>query len=319
MGSGDLRIKVCIEPTEEDFVTIHHELGHDFYFQRYDKLPILLQTGANDGFHEAIGDTIALSVTPEYLRTVGLLRPAATADAGASDRGRINQQMKMALEKIAFLPFGLLIDKWRWDVFSGKVGPSDYNAAWWALKEKVQGVRAPVTRSADEFDPGAKFHVASSTPYIRATFSRAHLPVSASHQAPAEPRDRRFRFTTARFTTARLLARNSWGSCRSVPASHGRTRWRRSEAAARPAPRRCSSTLRPFASGSRNKTKGDNADGIEMKTLRVATLNIWNRLGPWEQRLPAIRSGIAELSPDLLGLQEVVTALSTRRTVVLIR
>jgi peptidyl-dipeptidase A len=172
--SGDLRIKVCIEPTEEDFVTIHHELGHDFYFQRYDQLPILLQTGANDGFHEAIGDTIALSVTPEYLRTVGLLRPAATADAGANDRGRINQQMKMALEKIAFLPFGLLIDKWRWDVFSGKVGPSDYNAAWWALKEKVQGVRAPMTRSADDFDPGAKFHVASSTPYIRYFLARIY-------------------------------------------------------------------------------------------------------------------------------------------------
>ncbi len=169
--SGDLRIKVCIEPTEEDLVTIHHELGHDFYFQRYDKLPILLQQGANDGFHEAIGDTIALSVTPEYLRTVGLLRAGAPA---AGDRGRINQQMKMALEKVAFLPFGLLIDKWRWDVFAGTVAPSGYNAAWWALKEKVQGVSAPVARSEADFDPGAKFHVASSTPYIRYFLARIY-------------------------------------------------------------------------------------------------------------------------------------------------
>jgi peptidyl-dipeptidase A len=106
---GDLRVKVCLEPTEEDLVTIHHELGHDFYFQSYGSLPILFQQGANDGFHEAIGDTIALSVTPDYLRTIGLL-PAAAA---TSEHARINQQMKMALEKVAFLPFGLLIDKWR--------------------------------------------------------------------------------------------------------------------------------------------------------------------------------------------------------------
>jgi peptidyl-dipeptidase A len=170
--SGDLRIKVCLEPTEEDFVTIHHELGHDFYFQKYDTLPILLQQGANDGFHEAIGDTIALSVTPEYLKSVGLL-PAGTG-SGDGERGRINQQMKMALEKVAFLPFGLLIDKWRWEVFSGRVNPPDYNAAWWALKEKIQGVRAPAPRSADDFDPGAKFHVASSTPYIRYFLARIY-------------------------------------------------------------------------------------------------------------------------------------------------
>jgi peptidyl-dipeptidase A len=170
--SGDLRVKVCLEPTEEDFVTIHHELGHDFYFQRYEKLPILFQSGANDGFHEAIGDTIALSVTPEYLRGLGLLGPAGPA--ASAEHARINQQMKMALEKVAFLPFGLMIDKWRWDVFSGKVPPADYNAAWWRLKEKYQGVGAPVARTADDFDPGAKFHVASSTPYVRYFLARLY-------------------------------------------------------------------------------------------------------------------------------------------------
>jgi peptidyl-dipeptidase A len=174
--SGDLRVKVCLEPTEEDFITIHHELGHDFYFQRYERLPILFQQGANDGFHEAIGDTIALSVTPAYLRGLGLL-PAAGARRvapGSADPALINQQMKMALEKIAFLPFGLLIDKWRWDVFSGKVPPADYNAAWWRLKEKYQGVSAPAVRTADDFDPGAKYHVASSTPYVRYFLARIY-------------------------------------------------------------------------------------------------------------------------------------------------
>jgi peptidyl-dipeptidase A len=170
--SGDLRVKVCLEPREEDFVTVHHELGHDFYFQRYSALPILFQQGANDGFHEAIGDTIALSVTPDYLRGLGLL--GGPVQPAESNSARINQQMKMALEKVAFLPFGLLIDKWRWDVFAGKIAPRDFDAAWWKLKEKYQGVSAPIPRGQDDFDPGAKFHVASSTPYIRYFLARIY-------------------------------------------------------------------------------------------------------------------------------------------------
>jgi peptidyl-dipeptidase A len=167
--SGDLRVKVCLEPTEEDFVTAHHELGHDFYFQRYFQLPILFQQGANDGFHEAIGDTIALSVTPEYLKTLGLL-----GTVNGNDHARINQLMKVALEKVAFLPFGLLIDRWRWDVFSGKTRPEHYNEAWWALRTKYQGVAPPLARSERDFDPGAKFHVASSTPYMRYFLARIY-------------------------------------------------------------------------------------------------------------------------------------------------
>jgi peptidyl-dipeptidase A len=175
--SDDLRVKMCIEPTEEDFVTIHHELGHDFYFQRYYGLPILFEQGANDGFHEAIGDTMALSVTPEYLASVGLggaRSGAAQSNAVAAEHRRINQQLKMALDKVAFLPFGLLIDKWRWDVFSGKISAKEYNAAWWKLAEQYQGVRAPGPPGGDDFDPGAKFHVASSTPYLRYFLARIY-------------------------------------------------------------------------------------------------------------------------------------------------
>ena len=167
--SGDLRIKMCIEPTEEDLVTIHHELGHDFYFQRYDKLPILFQRGANDGFHEAIGDTMALSVTPGYLKSVGLLDAVPR-----NEHARIDQQMKLALDKVAFLPFGLLIDKWRWDVFAGKVTPAEYEKAWLDLKVKYQGVSAPVARTADDFDPGAKYHVASSAQYVMYFLARIY-------------------------------------------------------------------------------------------------------------------------------------------------
>jgi peptidyl-dipeptidase A len=167
--SNDLRIKMCIEPTEEDLITIHHELGHNYYFHSYYTLPTLFQAGANDGFHEGIGDTLALSVTPEYLKNLGLLDALPKGD-----KGRVNVQMKMALEKVAFLPFGLMIDKWRWDVFSGKAPKAKYNEAWWALHTKYQGIASPVPRTEADFDPGAKFHVPSSTPYIRYFLARIY-------------------------------------------------------------------------------------------------------------------------------------------------
>jgi peptidyl-dipeptidase A len=158
----DIRIKMCIQPTLEDLKTIYHEMGHDYYFWLYKDQPFLFQTGAHDGFHEAIGDTVTLSMTPAYLESVGLVKHAS-----ASHEAMINQQMKQALEKIAFLPFGKLIDEWRWRVFSGEIPPANYNAAWWELRRKYQGVSAPLARSEADFDPGAKYHVANDTPYTR--------------------------------------------------------------------------------------------------------------------------------------------------------
>ena len=157
----DVRIKMCIEPTAEDFMTIHHELGHNFYQRAYSTQPVLFRDGANDGFHEAIGDTIALSVTPDYLVKIGLL-------GKAPDTSRdIGLLMDRALEKIAFLPFGLLIDQWRWKVFAGEVTPDQYNKAWWDLRLKYQGVAPPSARGEEFFDPGAKYHVPDNTPYTR--------------------------------------------------------------------------------------------------------------------------------------------------------
>jgi len=165
-NQDDVRLKMCIEVKDEDFVTVHHELGHNFYQRAYKDQSTLFQDSANDGFHEAVGDTIALSVTPEYLKAVGLLQtvPPESADTG--------YLLKMALDKIAFLPFGLLIDQWRWKVFSGEITPENYNKAWWELKAKYQGVAPPVDRSEADFDPGAKYHVASNTPYTRYFLAR---------------------------------------------------------------------------------------------------------------------------------------------------
>ncbi len=158
---SDLRIKMCIDQTEEDFSTIHHELGHNFYQRAYAGQPILFRESANDGFHEAVGDTIALSVTPEYLVKIGLLDKAPDAS------GDLGLLMSRALEKVAFLPFGLLIDQWRWKVFSGAIKPDAYNREWWQLRLQYQGVAPPSARGEEFFDPGAKYHVPDNTPYAR--------------------------------------------------------------------------------------------------------------------------------------------------------
>jgi peptidyl-dipeptidase A len=165
-NKDDLRLKMCIQIREEDFITVHHELGHNFYQRAYNTQPYLFQNGANDGFHEAVGDAIALSITPEYLVKVGLLDKAPST---ASDTGFLLHQ---GLDKIAFLPFGLMIDQWRWKVFSGQVAPADYNKAWWEARSRYQGVSAPVARTEADFDPGAKYHVPSNVPYTRYFLAR---------------------------------------------------------------------------------------------------------------------------------------------------
>ena len=174
----DLRIKMCIDVNSEDFKTIHHELGHNYYQRAYKEQSYLYRSSANDGFHEAVGDTLSLSITPEYLAQIGLL--AEVPDAS----GDLGLLMGQALEKIAFLPFGLMVDQWRWKVFAGEVGPEGYNDLWWQLREQYQGVSAPRERPADAFDPGAKYHVPGNTPYTR--YFLAHILQFQFHRALCE-------------------------------------------------------------------------------------------------------------------------------------
>ena len=164
----DLRIKMCITVDADNFTTVHHEQGHNFYQRAYRKQPFLFRNGANDGFHEAIGDSIALSITPEYLKQLKLIDEIPPAEAD------IPLQLRTALDKIAFLPFGLLIDKWRWQVFSGETKSADYNRAWWELREKYQGVAPPVERTEANFDPGAKYHIPGNVPYARYFLARVY-------------------------------------------------------------------------------------------------------------------------------------------------
>ena len=175
---NDLRIKMCTDVNAEDFQTIHHELGHNFYQRAYNKQPLVFRDSANDGFHEAIGDTIALSITPGYLVKVGLLNkePDTSKDTGLL--------LNAALEKVAFLPFGLLVDQWRWKVFAGEVTPAQYNKAWWDLKLKYQGVAPPAPRGEEFFDAGAKYHVPGNTPYSR--YFLAHILQYQFHRSLCE-------------------------------------------------------------------------------------------------------------------------------------
>ncbi|RHW76199.1 peptidase M2 family protein [Colwellia sp. RSH04] len=177
-AKDDIRIKMCIQKTGEEFNVIHHELGHNFYQRAYKDQPVFFQNSANDGFHEAIGDTIALSVTPKYLKEIGLIE---TIPNESKDIGLL---MKQALDKIAFIPFGLLVDQWRWKVYSGEVTPENYNTAWWELREKYQGVAAPIARDDEAFDPGAKYHVPGGVPYSR--YFLAHIQQFEFHRALCE-------------------------------------------------------------------------------------------------------------------------------------
>ena len=166
-GGKDLRIKMCINGTYEDLRTIYHELGHNFYQRAYSGQPPLFQGGAHSGFHEAIGDTVTLSMTPDYLQQVGLV-----SSSTQSDEAVINRQMLQALDSIAFLPFGKLIDEWRWGVFSGQIKPEDYNKAWWELRTRYQGIAPAVERTEEHFDPGAKYHIPGNTSYTRYFLAR---------------------------------------------------------------------------------------------------------------------------------------------------
>ncbi len=167
-NKDDIRIKMCIKVNADDFITIHHELGHNYYQRAYNKQPFLYLNGANDGFHEAIGDFVALSITPQYLVDIGLLDKAQVPSADKD----IGLLLRQAMDKVAFLPFGLLIDRWRWGVFDGTIQPADYNKAWTDMRTEYQGIVPPGARPADAFDAGAKYHIPGNTPYTRYFLAR---------------------------------------------------------------------------------------------------------------------------------------------------
>jgi len=203
LTKNDVRLKQCIEVNEDDLFTVHHELGHIYYYINYENQPALFQRGAHDGFHEAIGDTITLSLTPQHLVKIGLLKSAPD-----DQQALINAQMKKALDKIVFLPFAKMVDQWRWQVFAGKTPSSSYNKDWWSLVNKYQGVTPPVPRDESGFDPGAKYHVAANTPYAR--YFLSFIVQFQFQKALCEALATKANWPSATFMATRPLAQNTW-------------------------------------------------------------------------------------------------------------
>jgi peptidyl-dipeptidase A len=250
---SDVRIKMCIDQTAEDFTTIHHELGHNFYQRAYQKMPMIFRDSANDGFHEATGDTIALSVTPEYLVKIGLL------DKAPDESHDIGLLLSKALEKVAFVPFGLVIDQWRWKVFSGEVTPDHYNSAWWDLRLKYQGIAPPSQRGEQFFDPGAKYHVPDNTPYMRyflADIAAVPVPPGALEGGRLHRPLHRCSIYESKARARTLNAMLSMGMSKpwqdALEAMTGSARWTR---------RRSSTTSSRSARGWKNRTRGRQPAG----------------------------------------------------------
>tara|TARA_X000000950_G_scaffold243510_2_gene299001 strand:- start:340113 stop:342026 length:1914 start_codon:yes stop_codon:yes gene_type:complete len=176
----DIRIKMCTEVNAEDFQTVHHELGHNYYQRAYRGQDHLFKEGAHDGFHEAIGDFVALSITPYYLQQIGLISEEQVPGADAD----LSLLLDTALDKIAFLPFAITVDQWRWGVLDGSTPEADYNTAWWELREANQGIVPPGPRPDDAFDPGAKYHIPGNTPYLR--YFLSYILQFQFHQAACE-------------------------------------------------------------------------------------------------------------------------------------
>jgi len=161
----DYRIKQCTRVNQEDFITVNHEMGHIQYYLQYSGQSYFYRTGANPGFHEGVADILSLAVgTAEYFQRLGLVGEEVDV---ADEETNINILFDMALERIAFLPFGYLVDKFRWDVYSGVTSKEEMNCHWWKLRNQIQGLEPPSKRSKDHFDPGAKYHVAGDVGYVR--------------------------------------------------------------------------------------------------------------------------------------------------------
>ncbi len=159
----DVRLKMCVGNNALDFSTVHHEVGHAVYALAYQEQPYLFRGAANDAFHEAVADLGALSITPAYLQAIGIITPAEALGAD-QDLGLL---LRMALQRVTFLPFSLIVDRWRWQVYAGAVPPAQYDATWWSLVAQYQGLMPGETRPEGSFDIAALPHITSDISYIR--------------------------------------------------------------------------------------------------------------------------------------------------------
>uniref|UniRef100_UPI0039BD93C6 Angiotensin-converting enzyme 2 n=1 Tax=Homo sapiens TaxID=9606 RepID=UPI0039BD93C6 len=164
LGKGDFRILMCTKVTMDDFLTAHHEMGHIQYDMAYAAQPFLLRNGANEGFHEAVGEIMSLSAaTPKHLKSIGLLSP----DFQEDNETEINFLLKQALTIVGTLPFTYMLEKWRWMVFKGEIPKDQWMKKWWEMKREIVGVVEPVPHDETYCDPASLFHVSNDYSFIR--------------------------------------------------------------------------------------------------------------------------------------------------------
>ncbi|XP_053436341.1 angiotensin-converting enzyme 2 [Nycticebus coucang] len=164
LGKGDFRIKMCTKVTMDDFLTAHHEMGHIQYDMAYAVQPFLLRSGANEGFHEAVGEIMSLSAaTPKHLQSIGLLPP----DFQDDNETEINFLLKQALTIVGTLPFTYMLEKWRWMVFKGEIPKDQWMKKWWEMKQEIVGVVEPMPHDETYCDPASLFHVSNDYSFIR--------------------------------------------------------------------------------------------------------------------------------------------------------
>ncbi|NWI33356.1 ACE2 enzyme, partial [Sula dactylatra] len=164
LGKKDYRIKMCTKVTMDDFLTAHHEMGHIEYDMAYSKQPFLLRGGANEGFHEAVGEIMSLSAaTPQHLKSLDLLEPTFQED----EETEINFLLKQALTIVGTMPFTYMLEKWRWMVFRGEITKQEWMKRWWEMKREIVGVVEPVPHDETYCDPAVLFHVANDYSFIR--------------------------------------------------------------------------------------------------------------------------------------------------------
>uniref|UniRef100_A0A8C1ZDQ6 Angiotensin-converting enzyme n=1 Tax=Cyprinus carpio TaxID=7962 RepID=A0A8C1ZDQ6_CYPCA len=160
----DFRIKMCTKVNMDDFLTVHHEMGHNQYQMAYRHQSYLLRDGANEGFHEAVGEIMSLSAaTPSHLQSLGLLPPDFIQDYETD----INFLMKQALTIVATLPFTYMLEEWRWQVFKEIIPKDEWMLRWWQMKRDLVGVGEAVPRDESYCDPPALFHVSGDYSFIR--------------------------------------------------------------------------------------------------------------------------------------------------------
>ncbi|NWW89629.1 ACE2 enzyme, partial [Rhynochetos jubatus] len=164
LGNNDYRIKMCTKVTMDDFLTAHHEMGHIEYDMAYSEKPYLLRGGANEGFHEAVGEIMSLSAaTPQHLKSLDLLEPTFQED----EETEINFLLKQALTIVGTMPFTYMLEKWRWMVFRGEITKQEWTKRWWEMKREIVGVVEPVPHDETYCDPAVLFHVANDYSFIR--------------------------------------------------------------------------------------------------------------------------------------------------------